>query len=565
MTGTMPRRVPLPLAIVLPAVLVAVGVLAWSAWSSSRDHRVLARLAGDAARERALTEALSQLSVEVGYVIALRGIAPDELPATLAPYASGAKTLSSARTSREILGLLVEADDDGPEALRRLRRTGAPVTPALKRALAPLPPATRRALTATRGTSGLPLRDYADALADLQRAFVDAQPRSRAALEELGRLAGEPPPWAQPQFLALAAGLLALVLAAAGWTARRVARRVGNAEAGRSETEARADELARRNARLLATVDASRRMTSASDVRSVARAVAVEAQELLGAAAGAVYLLDESADVARPAAAVGEPAAAAFPAGEGTIGWALDTGLPTRAVVAGDPAFPGSEVPLSIVVAPLVADRRVTGALVVASPGAPLAGDEEEVTLRLVALAAATTIEMARAHDSTARLAHTDPLTGVGNRRRLDSDLAALAPAEYADGVAFLMIDVDHFKAYNDAHGHPAGDAVLRQVAQILCASVRETDVVYRFGGEEFAVLLRGASDEEARAVAARIRSAVAGHAFPGAETQPAGRVTVSVGVSRRCDGDAAALVAEADGALYRAKREGRDRVVAAS
>jgi diguanylate cyclase (GGDEF)-like protein len=153
----------------------------------------------------------------------------------------------------------------------------------------------------------------------------------------------------------------------------------------------------------------------------------------------------------------------------------------------------------------------------------------------------------------------------VGNRRRLDSDLAALAPAEYADGVAFLMIDVDHFKAYNDAHGHPAGDAVLRQVAQILCASVRETDVVYRFGGEEFAVLLRGASDEEARAVAARIRSAVAGHAFPGAETQPAGRVTVSVGVSRRCDGDAAALVAEADGALYRAKRDGRDRVVAAS
>jgi diguanylate cyclase (GGDEF)-like protein len=125
------------------------------------------------------------------------------------------------------------------------------------------------------------------------------------------------------------------------------------------------------------------------------------------------------------------------------------------------------------------------------------------------------------------------------------------------------MIDVDHFKAYNDAHGHPAGDVLLRQIADTISECVRDTDVVYRLGGEEFAVLLRGAAEPEAEAIASRIRSAVAGQEFTGAGTQPGGRVTVSVGVSRHLDGsDTAALVSKADEALYTAKRTGRDRVV---
>jgi diguanylate cyclase (GGDEF)-like protein len=196
-------------------------------------------------------------------------------------------------------------------------------------------------------------------------------------------------------------------------------------------------------------------------------------------------------------------------------------------------------------------------------PDGPLPDDEDELTLRLIALAAATTIEAARAHDTTAKLVHTDPLTGLANRRRLDGDLAGLSEEEHEHGVAFLMIDVDHFKAYNDAHGHPAGDVLLRQIADTINECVRDTDVVYRLGGEEFAVLLRGAAEPEAEAIASRIRSAVAAQEFTGAGTQPGGRVTVSVGVSRHLDGsDTAALVGKADEALYTAKRTGRDRVV---
>jgi diguanylate cyclase (GGDEF)-like protein len=109
-----------------------------------------------------------------------------------------------------------------------------------------------------------------------------------------------------------------------------------------------------------------------------------------------------------------------------------------------------------------------------------------------------------------------------------------------------------------------AGDDVLRAIAGITASCVREGDVVYRFGGEELCILLPGAADDEALAVAERVRTTVAARAFPGGETQPGGRVTVSAGVARAGDPEAAALVVAAEAALYRARREGRDRVVAA-
>jgi len=124
-----------------------------------------------------------------------------------------------------------------------------------------------------------------------------------------------------------------------------------------------------------------------------------------------------------------------------------------------------------------------------------------------------------------------------------------------------IMADVDHFKRFNDAHGHPAGDIVLKRVAEILRESTRDVDVVARYGGEEFFVLMPETEGEGAADVADRVRERVAAERLPGG-----GTVTLSFGVAEfPAHGDVGeTLIAIADAALYQAKREGRDRVVVA-
>lgn len=160
-----------------------------------------------------------------------------------------------------------------------------------------------------------------------------------------------------------------------------------------------------------------------------------------------------------------------------------------------------------------------------------------------------------------------DGLTGIANRRSFDGALhRAWDRARRADAaLGVLMIDVDHFKRFNDTHGHQAGDEVLRQVAQAVSAAVlRPDDVAARYGGEEFAIVLPLAEGEAARVVGERVRHNVRALAIEYLES-PGGIVTVSVGVaSARPDKrgpDPEMILASADQALYRAKREGRDRV----
>jgi diguanylate cyclase (GGDEF)-like protein/PAS domain S-box-containing protein len=157
----------------------------------------------------------------------------------------------------------------------------------------------------------------------------------------------------------------------------------------------------------------------------------------------------------------------------------------------------------------------------------------------------------------------TDQLTGLANRRSLDLKLAmeVRLAVRHMVPLSFVMLDVDHFKQYNDSFGHPAGDDVLRKVAAILQECVRVTDFAARWGGEEFAVMLRHTSEDGALIVAERIRESVERTAFTHR------RVTVSVGVATlmRFKPNAGDLLAEADRALYEAKRGGRNRVVTAS
>ena len=158
-----------------------------------------------------------------------------------------------------------------------------------------------------------------------------------------------------------------------------------------------------------------------------------------------------------------------------------------------------------------------------------------------------------------AQLALCDDLTGVGNRRRLERDLAIEA-SNGETPVAVIMVDVDHFKRINDEHGHDAGDQVLRAVADVLRLEVRTGDVVYRYGGEEFCVLLAQTNTTEAGQVAERIRFAVSRMAL--AVDQP---LTVSIGVALGKGAHVAQTMLRADEALFKSKDGGRDRVTLAA
>jgi len=180
----------------------------------------------------------------------------------------------------------------------------------------------------------------------------------------------------------------------------------------------------------------------------------------------------------------------------------------------------------------------------------------------------ARTQQLEEANTRLNRLAVTDGLTGLYNHRYLQEQLHVAVERSLRSSVplAMLMIDVDHFKKYNDRSGHPAGDEALRSVARVIAEDRRTVDVVARYGGEEFAVILDGVGRDGAAEVAEKIRTRVSATAIPHADEQPLGKMTVSIGVAA-CPDDAQtaeALLEAADVALYRAKKSGRDTVVIA-
>jgi diguanylate cyclase (GGDEF)-like protein len=159
-------------------------------------------------------------------------------------------------------------------------------------------------------------------------------------------------------------------------------------------------------------------------------------------------------------------------------------------------------------------------------------------------------------------LATRDPLTGAYNQRTLVETLDRTLSygARYGSPCAILFLDIDHFKALNDTHGHPAGDAALKAFAGSVTALVRGVDTAGRWGGEEFMVILPETDGQTAMAAAERMRATIAAYRF---EAAHGAHITCSIGVaSYPVDGDTRdTLVAAADRALYTAKRLGRNRV----
>ena len=163
--------------------------------------------------------------------------------------------------------------------------------------------------------------------------------------------------------------------------------------------------------------------------------------------------------------------------------------------------------------------------------------------------------------------ATTDSLTGIANRKAFETRMRqALARVRTEPGpVSVLLIDIDHFKQFNDTHGHKAGDLVLRLVGRVLADNVKGRDTAARYGGEEFAVLLAGADIRAATVVARQICEALGSKRLVNRSTDRGlGHITVSIGVAEHRPGESApALVERADLALYRAKHAGRNRVCA--
>lgn len=271
-----------------------------------------------------------------------------------------------------------------------------------------------------------------------------------------------------------------------------------------------------------------------------------------------IYLLEEGIAVRRVTRGKASPAPPdSARQGEGMVGRALLEGA--EATVSND----GRSLAV-----PMRAGGAVVGALLLVrgrDSTAALADDDRKLA-ELVAAEAAAAIQNARLYEQTRRLATTDPQTGLFNLRyfrdALTMEVARARRLGYVVGL--LMIDVDNFKRVNDTYGHPIGDEVLRDVAVILKRNLRRTDVVVRYGGEEFSVILPGLGPAGVRAVAEKLCRAVRSQAPLERDGKTAMPITVSIGGSAQAARvvDSVALVREADAALYDAKRAGKDCAV---
>jgi diguanylate cyclase (GGDEF)-like protein len=214
--------------------------------------------------------------------------------------------------------------------------------------------------------------------------------------------------------------------------------------------------------------------------------------------------------------------------------------------------------------APLVTEGEVVGAIVLSRRTAEPWPRVASRILAGAAIEASAALERAYSHRAAEARASTDALTGLPNRRYFDEFCGLLARRRRADdALGVLMIDIDHFKKVNDRFGHGTGDQVLRAVATAVAGAVRDDDVPARFGGEEFAVLLRDPSLRGALEIAERVRAAVGA-----LDLQHLGvnavSVSVGVAVSHIADEPIGSIIEAADRALYAAKSAGRNRVVAA-
>ena len=282
--------------------------------------------------------------------------------------------------------------------------------------------------------------------------------------------------------------------------------------------------------------------------------------ELLGVRSVSARVLDETRTRLLVAARSGQPTHTLpdveFTVGEGLVGWVVAERQALRLAHAeADPRFvikPGQPPTFgSFLGVPLLDDQGCIGVISTLTPAEPPFTEQDQERVELAVRMLERSLQLGRLR----RLATFDPLTSAYNRRALEQFVPT-----HDDGVPLsaAMLDLDHFKQINDIHGHAVGDLVLRRLVEALHGLLRHEDRVLRMGGEEFLVLLPGATLAAAASVTERARQRIAAGEFV-----PGVRVTVSAGVTERHPGEPRdAFVARADRACYRAKSSGRNVMV---
>jgi diguanylate cyclase (GGDEF)-like protein len=301
--------------------------------------------------------------------------------------------------------------------------------------------------------------------------------------------------------------------------------------------------------------------------------------ELVRATSGSIMLHDQDRDMLAISAVRGMNPALAnkffVRMGSGIAGRVASTGQPLLVNdIVNDGRFPVGRRPRfrtgSFISVPLICTGELIGVLNLADreDRQPFT-DADLQLLQRVSGHAAAIMRRVKAQEGIRQLeilSVTDPLTELYNRRflerRMDEELAR--SIRYGLRLSVMLLDLDSFKLYNDICGHQAGDRALQQVARILKRSVREIDVVTRYGGEEFCVLLPETPNLDAMYVAERIRYGIEHELFAGEENLPRGSLTISIGISTYPDNGSSAeeLISSADVALYRAKADGRNKIV---
>jgi diguanylate cyclase (GGDEF)-like protein len=367
--------------------------------------------------------------------------------------------------------------------------------------------------------------------------------------------------------LALAAAVAAGILI--GWLAARAlaSRQPPAAAPGSPRSDPRAD--------LPDVADVMGQMLAASGRRSMVPVILKQVVELLDPEQAAVFVSRPDGKLAL-ADGMGLPESlgrgAEIEAGQGRIGRVAQG---RQAFAEADFQAEGSAVTpepgvlagLRVdVAAPIVSYYRLHGVVCLGRPRRR--PEDAKAILKMLADLGGLAILQVDKLKAVQDTANVDGLTGVFNKRYFQERLSTeLRRAERdGQGATLLLLDIDHFKNYNDTNGHVAGDEVLKKVGHILKHSVREDDVVARYGGEEFVILYPGVSKALAYKLAQGIRRSVETQAFPGAERQPLGAVTLSGGVAAFPQ-DATTeveLIRAADHALYQAKKAGRNRIIGA-
>ena len=335
------------------------------------------------------------------------------------------------------------------------------------------------------------------------------------------------------------------------------------------------ERLAERTRALEAVNSVAATVSQSLDLKEVMQTALARVCQVTDSEWGTIFLFDDQTDEFILAASHGLPSSveeqlAHSKRGDSFSGWVARSGEP---IVVDDPASdPRSAVKLgelkSLAVVPLRTRGRIVGTLGTGSLTRHKFTADEVALLQTIGHHVVAAMENARLFEETHRLSKTDPLTGLLNRRAMEEKLQEelRRARRYRHPLSVIMADIDHFKLFNDTHGHPEGDLVLRKVAEVLVAKARDSDFIARYGGEEFLIILPETFKPHALVVAERIRGAVAQTSFAIAKTLPDERLTLSLGVATFPDdlGEGGDLVQRADEALYAAKQAGRDRVCGA-